>query len=349
MGFKPVPELPARCPVPKYLPPMTMFSLPNFFSLQRAALALCCLLPMAPLHAEVREFKSAQGTVLRGQPKKAKGQTILFRTEDGRDLQIDLKSFSSDDQLFILKWMAESPEALDHSFDVKAMEKDVPMTKEEKEMAIKQVMVSKVGRFAPDVSTGRKAYEIALSSTTRASLYDVSVDWCAFMLNKVRTRENLRPGKPGKPAPDAAKSEAVDGDSSDNSKGVLRVKHGSLFIPQIDYAQTETIKTGSFTLNSVATSPRTTDKLVGVWLRFYRGGTLVFEFKSPQCPNTEWPGGAHQAPANPEIASTQDEPAAPARPGKPPAGPKPAPAPKPGMTEEEESIVSIFEIDEKKK
>jgi len=328
---------------------MTLFSLSNSSAVHRALVALSCLLPMAPLRADVREFKNAQGAVLRGQPKKAKGQTILFRTEDGRDLQVELKSFSADDQLFILKWMAESPEALDHTFAVKAVEKEIPMTKDEKEMAIKQVIASKIGRYAPDVSTERKAYKISLSSTTRAALYDVSVDWCAFMLNKVRTRENLRPGKPGKPAPDAAKSEAVDGGSSDNSKGVLRVKHGNLFIPQIDYAQTETIKTGSFTLNSLATSPRTSDKLVGVWLRFYRGDTLVFEFKSPQCPNTEWPGGAHQAPANPEIASTKDEPAAPARPGKPPAGPKPAPAPKPGMTEEEESIVSIFEIDEKKK
>ena len=320
---------------------MTMFFLPNS-SIQRAALAFLCLLPMAPLRAEVREFKSAQGTTTRGELKKAKGQTILFRTEDGRDLQVELKSFSADDQLSILKWMAESPEALDHTFAVKAVEKDVPMTKEEKEKAIKQVIASKVGRFMPDVSTERKAYEIAVSSTTRAALYDVSVDWCAFMLNKVRTRENLRPGKPGKPAPNAAKSEAVDSDSSDNTKGVLRVKHGNLFIPQMDYAHTETLQTGPFTLNSVATSPRTSDKLVGVWLRFYRGETLVFEFKSPQCPNTDWPGGAHQAPAKPEIASTAGEPTRPSAPGRPGS-------PKPAMTEEDESIVSIFELDEKKK
>lgn len=317
--------------------------------MQRAAMALWCLLPMTALQAEVREFKSAQGTAMRGELKKARGQTILFRTEDGRDLQIDLKSFSADDQLFILKWMAESPEAVDHTFAVKAVEKEIPMTKDEKEMAIKQVIASKIGRYAPDVSTERKAYEISLSSTTRAALYDVSVDWCVFMLNKVRTREKLVPGKkPGKPAPDASKSEVVESDSSDTTKGVLRVKRGHLFIPQMDYAETETIKTGSFTLNSVATSPRTSDKLVGVWLRFYRGETLVFEFKSPQCPNTEWPGGARQATAKPEIASTADEPT-PARPGKPPAGPKPAPATKPAMTEEEESIVSIFELDEKKK
>ena len=322
---------------------MTIFSLRIPPSFQHFALAFCCLLPMASLQAEVREFKSAQGTAMRGQLKKAKGQTILFRTEDGRDLQIDLKSFSADDQLFILKWMAESPEALDHSFAVKAVEKEVPMTKEEKEMAIKQVNVSGRGRFAPDVSTERKIYEIAVSSTTRAALYDVSVDWCAFMLNKVRTRENMRPAKPGKPAPDVAKSEAVDGDKSDNTKGVLRVKHGNLLVPQMDYSHTETIQTGPFTLNSVATSPRTSDKLVGVWLRFYRGETLVFEFKSPQCPNTEWPGGAHQAPAKLELASTSDEPSPPARPGKVPSGSKSA------MSEEEDSIVSIFDLDEKKK
>ena len=300
---------------------------------------------MASLRAEVREFKSAQGTAMRGQLKKAKGQTILFRTEDGRDLQIDLKSFSADDQLFILKWMAESHEAVDHTFAVKAVEKEIPMTKEEKEKAIKQVNVSGRGRFAPDVSTQHRIYEIAVSSTTRAALYDVSVDWCAFMLNKVRTRENLLTGKkPGKPAHDAGKSEVVESDSSDNTKGVLRVKHGNLFIPQVDYADTETIQTGPFTLNSVATSPRTSDKLVGVWLRFYRGETLVFEYKSPECPNTKWPGAEHQAPAKPEIASTKDEPAAPVRPGSP----TPAPAAKPAMTEEEESIVSIFELDEKK-
>ena len=163
---------------------MTLFSPSKSSFVQRALVALCCLLPMTAIQAEVREFKSAQGTAMRGELKKARGQTILFRTEDGRDLQIDLKSFSADDQLFILKWMAESPEAVDHTFAVKALEKEIPMTRDEKEMAIKQVTAFGRGRFAPEVSTGRKAYEISLSSTTRAALYDVSVDWCAFMLNK---------------------------------------------------------------------------------------------------------------------------------------------------------------------
>lgn len=327
---------------------MTDFSPHKFRFFQGALLALGCMLALAPLQAESREFKSAQGTTMRGELKKAKGQTILFRTEDGRDLQVELKSFSADDQLFILKWMAESPEALDHSFAVKAVEKDIPMTRDEKEKAIKQVIVSKVGRFMPDVSTERKANELAISSTTRAVLYDVSVDWCAFMLNKVRTRPT-KPTKPGTPPPDASKSEAVDSDKSDNTKGVLRVKHGNLFIPQMEYAHTETLQTGVFTLNSLATNPRVSDKLVGVWLRFYRGDSLVFEFKSPQCPNTEWPGGEHKTPAKPEIASTADEPT-PSRPGPSPAGPKPAPASKAAMADEEEdSIVKIFDLDEKKK
>ena len=215
-------------------------------------------------------------------------------------------------------------------------------------MVIKQVNVSGRGRFAPEVSTKRKVYEIAVFSTTRAALYDVSVDWCAFMLNKVRTREKARPAKPGKPAPDAGKSEAVDSDKSDNTKGVLRVKHGNLLIPRMDYSHTETIQTGPFTLNSVATSPRTSDKLVGVWLRFYRGETLVFEFKFPQCPNTEWPGGAHQVPAKLELAATSDDPT-PSRAVPSPSGPKPAPASKTAMSEEKESIVKIFDLDEKKK
>lgn len=316
------------------------------------ALAIICLVTAAPLHAEVREFKNAQGAVLRGQPKKAKGQTILFRTEDGRDLQIDLKSFSSEDQLFLLKWMAESPEALDHTFAVKAVEKEVPMTKDEKEMAVKKVVAYGRGRFAPDVSTERKVYEIDVSSTTRASLYDVSVDWCAFMLNKVRTRENPRPGKPGQPAPEPPKGDAVDKDNPDKNEGVLRVKHGNLFIPQVDYLQSHPIRTAPFTLNSVATSPRTSDKLVGVWLRFYRGDTLVFEFKSPTCPNTEWPGGPHKAPEKPDIASTAADPAAPGAP-TPKPGPKLGPAAKPktepAASDDDDIIVKMFKLDETKK
>ena len=215
-------------------------------------------------------------------------------------------------------------------------------------MVIKQVIVSGRGRFAPEVSTKHKAYEIAVFSTTRAALYDVSVDWCAFMLNKVRTREKARPAKPGKPAPDAGKSEAVDSDKSDNTKGVLRVKHGNLLIPRMDYSHTETIQTGPFTLNSVATSPRTSYKLSSVWLRFYRGETPVFGFKFPQCPNTEWPGGAHQVPAKLELAATSDDPT-PSRAVPSPSGPKPAPASKTAMSEEKESSVKIFALDEKKK
>ena len=64
---------------------------PRKFALSLASLFLG--ISMGPLHAEMREFKNLKGAVIKAELKKAKGQMIFLRNEDGKDIQIALNQF----------------------------------------------------------------------------------------------------------------------------------------------------------------------------------------------------------------------------------------------------------------
>ena len=341
---------------------MKRFPIHTFHGVFPSLFILSSVLAIGICGAEMHDFKSAQGSVIRAELLKAKGQTIILRSDQGKELQVPLKSFSADDQLLILKWMVEVPAAIDHTFSVKVSEKDVPAGKKEDESESKSRQDSGKGRGGPgfmDSSSVRKIYDVNITSSTRASVYDLSVDWCAFMLDKVRGREDWRSmGRFGPSRrPGAEKdNENAKVETDDSSKGTLRAKRGSKLISKMDYSQSESFQTSAFTLDSTNSGSKSSDKLVGVWLRFYRGDTMVFEWKSPQCPKTEWPGGAHKSPPK-LIASTSTE--GPKKEGDtvaPPASesifdkaPTPETPAKPAASEDEDLIVNIFELQGDKK
>lgn len=233
-----------------------------------AVLALCTV----TLHAEIREFKSAQGSTIKAQLKKAKGQMIYLTNEAGKEIQVTLTAFSKEDQNFILKWIAEDPLALDYNFVCKAEEKLVPASK------------TTGNSYSERVSSIQKNYNVAVQNSCRNALDDLSIDWCAFMLNRVSISSG------------GSYSFSF---SDTNPVGELRVKRGSEVLPKLEASHTHNFATPMFTIDSVIdkyyTGAKRKDQMQGVWLRFYRGDTLVGEWKSPECPKTEWPGGAHKS------------------------------------------------------
>lgn len=222
----------------------------------------------APLRAEVRDFKSATGTVLRAELKKAKGTMIILRKEDGKEVQVALTNFAADDQNFILKWMAEDPTALDYNFAVRVEEKDVADSKK------------KANKTYERVSSVQKTYTVNIQNSAHNKVDDLSVDWCVFMLDKVQP------------------SKYSTFSSSDTTLGELYVKHGSETVPDLMPSRNFSFTTKAFNIDSIIdkyyTGSKVKDKLQGVWLKFYRKDVLVYEWKSPIVPKTPWGGGEHK-------------------------------------------------------
>lgn len=277
-------------------------------------------------HAEMRDFKSTQGSVIRAELKKAKGQMIILRKEDGKEIQVSLANFSKEDQNYILKWIVEDPAALDYNFVVKADEKLLTSTKKAANVSYERV------------SSVEKNYSISVMNSCRNAVDDLSIDWCAFMLDKV--------------------SLSTYGSSTYSSNGLtgqLRVKKGSESYPKMEASHSVSFSTASFPIDSSIdkynTGQKSKDKMQGVWLRFYRGDTMVFEWKSPDCPKTEWPGGKHKSKKVPDnIASNTSSSE------RPMTKPEPETITKPENTgtavkpseEEMGDIVKIFQLEDGK-
>lgn len=277
-----------------------------------------------PVHAEMRDFTNAKGAIIRAELKKARGQMIFLRKEDNKEIQVPLNQFSKDDQTFILKWMTEDPTALDYNFGVKLEVKNVPSTK-------------KVNNsYYQRLSAVLQSYTINIQNSSRNTLDDLSVDWCAFMMNNVAFSNSSSSSRYGI-------------ESSNDGLGELRFKHGTYEISKMAASHTANFATPNFTVESIIdkyyTGAKVKDKLQGVWLRFYRGDTLIQEWKSPDCPKMDWPAGEHKSKPKVEIASEENKP-----PKKAPPTVKPTTGDKPAAGDDDEmgDIVKIFELEDKK-
>jgi hypothetical protein len=279
----------------------------------------CCLTLTSALQAEMREFKNAAGVAIKAELKKVKGQMIFLKNEAGKEIQIPLLSFSKEDQDYVLKWITEDPTALDYNFVCKAEEKLVPASK------------TSGNSYYERVASVQKNYAVNVLNSCRNPMEDLSVDWCAFMLNRVTISST------------GGYSFSM---SSANPLGQLHVKHGTESVAKLEASHAHAFNTPAFAIDSVTdkyyTGAKRKDQLQGVWLRFYRGDTMVGEWKSPDCPKTTWPGPKHVVKA-PKVKTddkkTDPKPAAPA---------EPAPTEPDKKEDDMGDLVKIFEIDDKK-
>lgn len=291
--------------------------------------ALLFVVGPCTLRAEMRSFTTIKGVVFRADLKKAKGQTIFLRNEDNKEVQLPLNQFSKDDQTFILKWMTEDPLAIDYSFSIKVEDKAAPAAKK----------VVNNNYYYERLAATQRNYTVTIQNSSRNTLNDISVDWCAFMLNNVTF----------------SSSGSYGISSSNNGMGELRFKHGTHEIATMPVSHSTSIVTPNFTIESIIdkyyTGAKTKDKMQGVWLRFYRGSTLIHEWKSPDCPKMEWPAGEHQAKEQKAEIASNDSTTKPGKtvPAKRPETPTPSEKTVPSKESDDDmgDIVKIFQLETK--
>lgn len=271
--------------------------------------------------AEMRDFKNQKGAVFKGEPLVVRGPNLVLKGENGREVTVALKSLSREDQDFILRWMVHEPKALSYSFDCRSEEK----TGETKKQS------SRLGKLeATD-----KFYQIKINNRCQNPIDDLKVAYRVFLEDRVTDS------------------------GTDREVGVIW-KGGLLDLGRLTYNQSTSVVTGSHavqkaTPNSLAGFAGVDvkvkkDQMRGVWIKFYRHGVEVAEWKSPGAPKCEWPPSAGETTAlEADAAANKKRAEAAAEKGKPePPSAQPA-APAKVSTEDLPQELKIFELEDVEK
>ena len=287
----------------------------------------------ATVSAEVRTFTDVKGRKLEAELVKARGPNVVLRM-DRKEVPVPLKNFSREDQTAILQWIATDPMAIDYRFDCRETEKDVPR---------------------PDADPGEEAphrgYEVTVANRCLNTVDGIRLCYRVFL------------------------DDRVDAIRSWFGERKLMFKSGDEVLPALSYGKSAKVTTRGHVIdktrsNGFSGQPER-DRLRGVWLRFYKHGVMVAEWKSGTVPKCEWPaskseeerlaGDKDQQAAL--IASMAAKPAAPAvEPAKPAAEPvkpaapevaenktKPAAPDKPAAKEDDvPEEIKIFEMTDEK-
>ena len=289
------------------------------------------LLAAAPLPAEVRTFTDAKGRKLEAELVKARGPNVVLRM-DRKEVPVPLKNFSREDQTVILQWMATDPTAIDYRFDCRETEKDVPHAE------------------ADPGDPPHRGYELTVANRCLNTVDGVRLCYRVFL------------------------DDRVDAIRSWFGERKLMFKSGDEVLPSLPYGKSAKVTTRGHQIdktrsNGFSGQPER-DRLRGVWVRFYKHGVMVSEWKSGTVPKCEWPASkseeerlagdkAQQAalvasiaakPATP--AATPDKPAVPDKPAAPEVAenkPKPAAPDKPAAKEDDvPEEIKIFEMTDEK-
>jgi len=81
----------------------------------------CLILSLAcggVLHAEWRDFQSADGQTIRAELVSYRGTKVRLKREDGREFEVEANIFSLDDQIYIKAWMGQTAENIDYNFRI---------------------------------------------------------------------------------------------------------------------------------------------------------------------------------------------------------------------------------------
>lgn len=272
--------------------------------LTAAALLACGI----PLSAEVREFHDLKGRPHKGELIKARGPNVVIRGADGKDATVPLKNFSRDDVAYICRWIAADASALDYRFDVKETEKTVDK-------------VPGLGRPANAYSYGtaeetQRAYELSLSNRCQNPIEGVRACYRVFLVDCVDVSE-------------------TGGYASVLSSRKLLFKTGNVELPPLNYNSSFKFTTRAHAVQKMKAANTYSgvserDRMRGVWVKFYRHGVQVGEYKSGTVPKCEWPEHADEKSAL-EDDKEKQKPllAALTAPLAEPVKPVPAPAPAP--------------------
>jgi hypothetical protein len=289
-------------------------------------LLLCALLLSALpalLRAEVREFKNNKGQILKAEPVVVRGMNVILRMENKQQVPVPLKNFSAEDQTWLLQWMVWDPKALDYNFGCTEVEKTGDGLRQ------------KFPYYRYEVTP--RGYEVKICNRSQSTLEGVKVAYRIFLEDRV--------------------------DDTGNVKLKVSYHTGMSVLPRMQYNATHNLITRK--LNCEKLTPVdgytfyvdkvTRDRLRGVWMRFYRHGVMVSEWKSPGVPKCDWPENSKESKemaADQEAAKKGAEAAAKAaalhlKPELPQPIAPPVPAPVPDKDDKDElpQELKIFELD----
>lgn len=271
-------------------------------------------------HAELREFKNTKGQTIKAEPVQIQGNNLTLKLADGKPATISFKSLSPEDQIFILRWIVHEPKALSYNFTCSAEEKGGKMEK----------ISSRLGKMEIE----ERSYELKIGNRCQNPIDNLKVAYRVFMEDRVQDTGE------GRAEPGAA------------------YKGGLLDLGRLSFNQTTTFATGSLpvqnvTPNSLAAfagvdvKPKK-DKMRGVWLKFYRHGVEVSEWKSPGVVKCEWPESTSEKTALESDAAENKKKAEAAAAPPPPAAPVPAKpaAPVKVSADETPKELKLFELDD---
>ena len=306
-----------RRSLPALFAAMMLRSIMHITSMKALLLPVLCLPVLC--RAELREFKNTKGQTLKAEPVVVQGANLTLKLADGKQSTIPIKSLSPDDQTFILRWMVHEPKALSYNFTCSSEEKGGAVEKKS----------SRLGKM----ETEQRFYNVKVGNRCQNPIDNLKVAYRVFMEDRVKDT------------------------GEGNEEPAASYKGGLLDLGRLTFNQSTSFSTSSLpvqnvTPNSLAgfagvdVKPKK-DKMRGVWVKFYRHGVEVGEWKSPGLVKCEWPESAAEKTALETDAAENKKraDAAAAPPAPAPETAKPA-APVKLSSDEMPQDLKIFEFED---
>jgi len=284
--------------------------------------AALAVLSAVSARAEMREFKNAKGQVLKAVPVVVQGANVTLKLASGKPATVPIKSLSREDQDFILRWMVHDPKALSYSFDCKSEEKGGAVEKKE----------SRLGKL----ETEERFFNVKINNRCQNPLDNLKVAYRVFLEDRVEDN-----GLPRETVGVTWKGGLLD-------LGRLTYNQGTTITTEAHKVQQATPNSlAGFAGVDVKTKK---DRMRGVWIKFYRHGVEVGEWKSQGLVKCDWPESpAEKTTLETDAAENKKKAeAAGAPPAAAPSETAPA-APKKLNTDELPQELKIFELEDTEK
>jgi hypothetical protein len=234
-----------------------------------------CVLTIGRLHGQdsiaPTELTDAKGRVLKATPTAVVSSNIMVKLENGKTSAIPLKSFDGTTQTKLLQWIAATPSAFTYRFDCKEEEKNRTKapTKVSKESGEEKERTSEYS-FDYGVELDRKSYDVTITNRCPNPIQEIRVCYRIFLDDRVSDL------------------------GSRWTQRKLIFKSGNYLLSPLNYNGTTKIETRAHDVHKINahrsySSVTERDRLRGVWLKFYRHGVFVGEWKSKIMPKCEWP------------------------------------------------------------
>lgn len=208
--------------------------------------------------AEFRSFKAASGdsVILAELVSSLGNDRVKIRKDDGKEIAVKISVFSKDDQEYIKNWVKTHPHAVDYQFDIDIKELKLESKKSED--------------YSDKITTEKIGYEVSILNRARARVEGMTLKYKVFKENRVTEYGSFL------------------------SSPKLMFKEGKVKLPPMDYNKTAKFVTNTHIIRKVRTrysfynKAHERDRMEGAWLRFYKGDTMVHEWKSEDVPVDEW-------------------------------------------------------------